>query len=106
MASEQTIEFNYRQALDQANRLTEISNNIRKVANDKLESNIEKVNKDWDGINSKKFIDKGNLIKDKIVDSADDINLIAESIRKMAKAIYDAEMENIRIAKIRSYKQG
>lgn len=103
MASIQTIEFNYNKALEQADNLLEISQNIKELATGKLNDSIQAINKNWDGENSKKFIKKSNKLKDKMEDSAKDIKQISEAIKTMAKAIYDAEMENIETAKTRSY---
>ena len=105
MSSEQTIQFNYNKALQQANSLLNISNDIRKIATDKLDDSIQAIDKNWDGENSKKFITKSKKLKDQVEDSADDIRRISDAIKKMAKEIYDAEMESIRIARMRSYKK-
>lgn len=105
MASEQTIQFNYNKALQQADSLLNISNDIRKIATDKLNDSIQAIDKNWDGENSKKFLAKSKKLKDQVEDSADDIRRISDAIKKMAKEIYDAEMESIRIAKMRSYKK-
>lgn len=105
MASEQTIIFNYNKAVQQANSLMEISNDIRKVATDKLEDSIQVIDKNWDGESSKKFIAKEKKLKSKVEDSAKDIESISGAIKRIAKEIYDAEMASIQIAKTRSYKK-
>lgn len=101
MASEYSITFNYNKAVKQAGELEEIAQEIRKVANDKMETSIQTVDKNWDGATSKKFVTKSKQLKSKVVDSADDIEKIASTIKTMAKAIYDAEMEALRIAQER-----
>lgn len=104
MASAETIIFNYTKAIAQADELLDISKNVKKMADGKFTDSIAKVDKNWDGDNSKKYLAKCNQLKDKMGDSASDIQKISDSIRKIAKAIYDAEMANIEIAKTRSYK--
>jgi len=104
MASEQTIQFNYEQAIRQANDLLDISKEVKKLADNKLTDSIQTIDRNWDGENSKKFIKKGNTLKGKIEDSAEDLQKVSESIKQMAKKIYDAEMENIRIARERTAK--
>lgn len=104
MASEQIIQFNYNKAVQQADSLLEISKDVNKIATDKLENSIQAINKNWDGDSSNKFVTKGKKLKEKIVDSADDIAQISGAIKQMAKEIYDAEMRNIQIAKTRSNK--
>ena len=102
MASEDTIQFNYNKAIKQADDLLDISKEVKKISENKLADSLEKIDKNWDGENSKKFIKKGNTLKGKIEDSADDLKKVSESIKQMAKKIYDAEMESLRIAKERS----
>ncbi len=104
MASEYSITFNYNKAINQANDLADIAKEIRKVANDKMETSIQTVDKNWDGDSSKKFVNKSRQLKAKVVDSADDIDAIASAIKTMAKKIYDAEMEALRIAREREAK--
>ena len=104
MASEDTIQFNYEKAIRQANDLQDISKEIKKLAENKLTDSLQTIDKNWDGDNSKKFIKKGNTLKGKIEDSAEDLQKVSTSIRQMAKKIYDAEMESIRIAQERSSK--
>ncbi len=104
MASEQTILFNYNKAVGQADDLLDIAKEIRSVANNKMESSIQTIDKNWDGESSKKFIKKSVKLKEKVTDSADDIEAIAQAIKKMAKEIYDAEMKAVQIAKERAAK--
>lgn len=104
MASEFTIAFNYEKAIKQADELLDIAKDVRKVAKDKMEPSIQTIDKNWDGDSSKKFVTKSNQLKEKVVDSADDIQKIAGAIKEMAKKIYDAEMEAIRVAKERESK--
>lgn len=104
MADESTIIFNYEKAIKQADDLMGIAKEVRKVANTNMEDSLTAIGRNWEGENSAKFIKKGNVLKGKIGDSADDIEKIAGDIRIMAKRIYDAEMEAIRIAKQRAAK--
>ncbi|MDE5778006.1 MAG: hypothetical protein K2I10_05800 [Lachnospiraceae bacterium] len=105
MADEATIIFNYEKAIKQADELVGIAKEVRKVVNANIAESLTAIDKNWDGENSVKFIKKGNVLKGKISDSADDIEKIAGDIRIMAKRIYDAEMEAIRIARQRAAAQ-
>lgn len=104
MASEETILFNYKRAIAQAKELAEVAKEIRNVANDKMETSIQTIDKNWDGDNSKKFIDKSKKLQEKVKNSAKDIDSISQAIKEMAKEIYDAEMRAVAIAKERSAK--
>lgn len=104
MASEHTIKMNFENAKRQANELSDIAERVSEIATGKLTESIENIDKNWDGANSKKFLKKSNELKAKVEDSAKDIAAVADAIRKMAKAVYDAEMKNIETAKTRSYQ--
>ena len=104
MASEQMIKMNYEKAIQQANDLMDISRDIKKIADYKLDNSIQVIDRNWNGDNSRKFIQKGRNLKDKIEKSADDISKLSLTIKDMAKAIYNTEMANIQIAKTRSSK--
>lgn len=102
MADEATIIFNYKKAMGQANELVSIAKEVRKIADNSLADSIKTIDKNWDGDNSVKFINKGNKLKDKIADSANDIEKVAGAIKTMAKTIYDGEMAALRIARERA----
>lgn len=102
MADEATIIFNYKKAMGQADDLMTVAKEVRRVANNSLADSIKTIDKNWDGDNSVKFINKGNKLKDKIADSADDIERVAGAIKSMAKTIYDGEMTALRIARERA----
>ncbi|MCM1158047.1 MAG: hypothetical protein NC300_05340 [Bacteroidales bacterium] len=104
MQSKDVIEFNYQKALKQANELKEISKDVKKISDNKLAESLTKIDKNWDGENSKNYITKGNKLKQKLDDSAGDISKIADTIVKIAKNIYDAEMRAIEIAKTKTAK--
>lgn len=102
MADEATIIFNYKKAMGQADDLMSVAKEVRKVADNSLADSIKTIDKNWDGDNSVKFINKGNKLKDKIADSANDIERVAGAIKSMAKTIYDGEMTALRIARERA----
>ena len=101
MASEYTIKFNYDKAIKQADQLIDIAKEIKKSANSKMEPSIQTIDKNWDGESSKKFVNKSKKLQSNIVESAGSIEAVAASIKTMAKNIYDAEMEALRIARER-----
>lgn len=104
MATEQTIMFNYNQAIAQAEELIGIAKEIKKVADGKFEDSVTQIDSNWDGQNSKKFVTKCNDLKGKMEDSSSDITKIAEAIKQIAKAIRDAELANIATAKTKTAK--
>ena len=50
-----------------------------------------------------KYLAKGNSLKDKIINSAKELDEVAESIRRSAKRVRDADMQALQAAQQRDY---
>jgi hypothetical protein len=50
-----------------------------------------------------KYINKGKKLREEILSRAKNLEKIAETIRTIAKNVYDAEMRSLEIAKRRTY---
>lgn len=101
-----TIQFNYENAIAQANELDSIAKALEKIPNDQLPSTISNIKTNWTGDNATAYINKVNKLSEKTKDTVSDLKKAAASIRQIAKNIYDAEMRALRIAQERSYKKG
>lgn len=98
MSSFSEIQFNYNQAIAQANQLDLIAKNLKKAANKDLEQILNDVNRAWKSDSTQAYIKKGQKVKGNMGISAKNLNQIADSIRSIAKRIRDAELEAWRIA--------
>lgn len=97
------IEFDYREALKQANKLDEIANNIKHLASENIENTLSTLNGGWQGDSASAFIAKGRTLKDNTLRTASDLTNAADKIRKIAKQIHDAEVAAFEIANKRTY---
>ena len=86
--TEQEIMLNYTQAVNYANDLNEKAQSLRTLANQKY---------------AQKYLAKGNSLKDKIINSAKELDEVAESIRRSAKRVRDADMQALQAAQQRDY---
>lgn len=85
------IEFEYNRAISQAERLEEIAREIKTLSTADIESALESLSSGWKGDASTLFIDKGYTLSQKGSKVAGDLEKAAQSIRKIAKAIHDAD---------------
>lgn len=99
-----SIEFDFRQAVRRAEELEEISDNLKKLADEELEASLQSLQTAWKGEAATAYLTKGSMLKDKIIKSSGDLKKTAATIRNVAKRTYDAEMTAYRIAMERNYQ--
>lgn len=104
MKSLLSIEFDFRQAIKRAEELEEIAADMKKLADDDLETSLQSLSTAWKGEAASAYLTKGSRLKDKILKSSNDLKKTARTIRSVAKRTYDAEMAAYRIAMERIYK--
>lgn len=102
MASRYQIQMDFNKANQKAGELDEIANSLSTLAATNLENTLECLSKDWTGENAAVYIKKGSTLKDNMAKTAGDIRNTANTIRTVAKNIYTAEMEALRIAEERA----
>ena len=93
--------MNYREAIQQARDLDTLAEKVRSTANDKVEQSMQVLSSEWKGNNASEFLRKYGQLKQQILDSAKELNAIADDIRRTAKIVYDAEMAALQIAQTR-----
>ena len=98
MSSLTEIYFDYNQAMAQAAKLDDIGQRLTNAANQNMEQVLKEINAAWKSDSSPRYIEKGRHVKDDMRETAARIREIAETIRKIAKRILDAELEAWRIA--------
>lgn len=104
MKSLLSIEFDFRQANRRAEELEEISDNLKKLADEELETSLQSLQEAWKGEAAGAYLTKGSRLKNKILKSSNDLKKTAAAIRNVAKRTYDAEMTAYRIAMERNYQ--
>ncbi|MBT9778510.1 hypothetical protein GPL15_18585 [Clostridium sp. MCC353] len=103
MSSRSEIRFNFRTAIRQAERLETSADQLKKLANTSLDNSLGTLSENWKGENAGAYIRKGAMLQKEIAATSEELNRVAGDIRRIAKRIYDAEMEALRIASRRDY---
>ncbi len=99
MKTEYEIYMDFRRAMDQANRLKTIANNMSNLANDSMMSSLNAIRSSWSGENAEAFLNKGQSIQNRIELTAGDLYKVANAIITIAERTRDAELAAIAIAK-------
>ena len=97
------IMFNFRKALQQADELDDIANDLSGMAKSEFEGTMQNISVNWKGENSRKYLAKGNRLQGDMHSTANSLHGIASDIRRVAKRIYNAEMRALAIAEARDY---
>lgn len=98
------IECNYRLALKRADELSETARNIMKVSENISNDVMAGLEADWHGNSATDYKRKLNLFSAKVECEAKKLENIANTIRRVAKRIYDTEMQSLEISRKRTYK--
>ena len=104
MKSKAAIEFDFRQAMNRANELEQVASEMKRMANNDMQSSLQQLSAAWKGEAASAYLTKGGRLKNKVIKSADDLNKTASTIRNVAKRVYEAEMRVYYIAMERAYK--
>lgn len=104
MKSKSAIEFDFRQAMNRADELDQVASEMKRMANNDMQSSLQQLSTAWKGEAASEYLTKGGRLKDKVLKSANDLNKTAATIRSVARRVYNAEMTAYRIAMERDYK--
>ena len=96
------IYMDLQRAKDQADKLYEAASSISGEA-DRFETCMSEVKHAWEGENAAKFTNKMGQVSEDLVKMAKKLEETADTIRKNAERIYNAEMEAKRLADIRNH---
>lgn len=103
MASESEIRLNYEESLRKAREMEDIASELRQNANGELDQALAQLSQGWKGEGADAYMQKGAALREKILESAKDLEHTAEAVKTMAKRLYDAEMAAYRLAQMRTY---
>jgi len=101
MSSRRTIEFDFRLAKQKANELDEIAENLQNLSNHKFNNTMQNLSAGWKGESASLYLNKGQILQKDIIKTSKNLREVASTIRAVAKRIYEAEMEALRIAEER-----
>lgn len=100
-----SIEFDFQQAIKRAEELEEIAADMKKLANEDLDSSLQSLSTAWKGEAATAYLTKGSGLKEKILKSSNDLKKTASTIRNVAKRTYNAELAAYKIAMERKYQK-
>lgn len=103
MATREKIEFDFRQAIRQADKIDELANNLNGLSNRKFAGSLQNLAAGWKGENASLYLAKGSSLQKKMNGTAGELHTVAADIRTIAKRLYDAEMAALAIATARTY---
>jgi len=103
MATRESIIFDFRRALEQADKIEEIANNLSNLSGQRFEGTMQNLSSNWKGENANLYLQKGEKLQGKMNVTARELRDIASDIRTIAKRLYDAEMAALEIALSREY---
>ena len=106
MASRYQIQLQYRTALQQASRLEELAENLLRTARTGVGETMSELQICWSGENARAYLAKGDRLKNKIIDTANELKRAAAAIRRIATNTYNAEMRALELANRRTYGGG
>lgn len=98
MASETQIRMNFQNALRRAQEIEDIGNKLLSLAQDETNQCLLELEKGWSGYAHDAMCVKTDRLQDEAISIANKLKRTADTIRKIAKVIYDTEMKNLQIA--------
>ena len=96
------ITLDYQRAIRNAYSLDKIADDIVKYSNN-MENVGVRCNRDWKGQNAVSYSVKVGRVSDNLDQISTQIRNTADTIRRVAKRTYDAEMSTLEIARNRTY---
>lgn len=101
MRTSSQIYFDFSNARTQAARLDDLAARLERQAVKGMGQAAQSVGRAWSGKPASRYIQKGDSLKAQVSGTVSDLRSIAADIRRIAQAVYNAEMEALRIAQQR-----
>lgn len=98
MKTEYQINMDFQKAEAQVAELKQLASQLSAVADEDLNRTLGNIAASWEGENAEAFIEKGNLLKQKITKTAGELLSAAGALHSIAENIKNAELDAIRIA--------
>lgn len=98
MKSRYSIEIDFRIAMEHADKVEKIGNDMNQMCEEELETCIQSIRNHWTGENAELFLEKEEQMRNGVVSLAERVIQTAETIREMAQNLYQAEIQAWEIA--------
>lgn len=101
--SPQMIEMHFKETMDIAVRLNELSKRLEDVAEKKMMQIICSIKADWNSECADILVGKEVRIASELAKEADQLNALAVEVESRAKKMYQSEISNTQLAITRIY---
>ena len=101
MKSSSEIRFDFQNALEQAKKLETLADSIDRRVVDKMTETTQSIHAAWKGNSATRYINKAQDLRQQIEQTANILRSTAEDIRRIARRVYEAEMQALEIAQSR-----
>lgn len=98
MTTREGIEFNFRKALSQADRIDEVADRLHKLSSDRFGSTLQILSENWNGENACLYLKKGSELREEMTRVSAEFHRIASDIRTVARRIRNADIAALNIA--------
>ena len=96
--SEATIQYNFAQAMRQADELDDLANQLTRLAENNVRNVMSNVQHNWEGESASIFLSKAEKSRNDIMQTARQMRNVASGIRKAARNVRAAEEQARQIA--------
>ena len=105
MASEHSIRMDFERAKAAAAKLDDVADSITQTMEHDYQELMGDVRCNWKGENADQFLVKSEVLQEKMSTVEKRLHETADTIRRIAKNTYDAEMRALEIARQREYAE-
>lgn len=95
--------MDYLQTNAKASELERLAASLKNLAENRFQSSLDQLAKEWTGEASREYIAKGSKLKSDILNVSINLNKEAQTIRNIAKRTYNTEMKALEMANSRTY---
>ncbi len=99
----QTIEMHFKEVMDLAARLKDLSNELNNLAQEEILKIIKGVRSEWNSECADVLLEKEVRLAAGLEEEANQLHIIAEEMESQAKKMYQWEIINTRLAVTRVY---
>lgn len=99
--SEASIAFDFQVAKRQAEEIDAIADKLSNLSSKNFENTMLTLSNNWKGSSADSYLNKCTSLQTVMNTTTSNMHTVAANIRAVAQKIYDAEMENLRIARER-----
>lgn len=103
MSGYNKIDIDFEMMMMQANTLERIAEQMETLGSKSFETTLQSIAASWKGDNANLYLEKGEILKNNTITTAQNLRDIAQSLKARTKFLYSREKAAIEIAAKRTY---